>query len=126
MGPDGLTARTRAAMNEIKDVFGAQNITGFCPGGCRDGHIPNSDHYTGHAIDIMMLPINATSRARGDRIANYLVANYRRLNVKYIVWNERIWSAERKSEGWRAYRYPGANASDPTLAHRDHIHLSIN
>jgi len=126
IGPDGLTPRTRAAMFEIKDRFGVRNIGGFCPGGCSTGHISKSDHYTGHAIDVMLLPINSRSRAMGDRIANYLVANHRRLNVKYIVWNERIWSPQRRSEGWRRYRHPSGDTTNPTLAHRDHVHLSVN
>lgn len=126
MGPDGLTPRTRAAMEEIKAVFGVGNIGGFCPGGCTSGHISNSDHYTGHAIDIMLRPMNDQNRALGDTIASYLVANHQRLNVKYVVWNDMIWSTRRQLEGWRVYRHPSGDTTNPTLAHRDHVHLSVN
>jgi hypothetical protein len=125
MDKDGLTPRARAAMEEVKAVFGVTNIGGFCPGGCKSGHISKSDHYTGHAIDIMLRPINETNRALGDTIASYLVANGQRLGVKYIVWNEMIWSTRRQAEGWRPYRHPSGNTTNPTLAHRDHVHLSV-
>jgi len=125
MGPDGLTPRTRRAMHAVKQAFGVTNIGGSCPGGCRTGHIPGSDHYTGHAIDIMLTPINAQDRALGDTIANWLVANADRLAVKYVIWDDRIWSAARFAEGWRPYEHPSGTKCD-SHAHRDHIHLSVS
>jgi hypothetical protein len=124
MDAGGLTPRTRRALNEIRAGFGVTNIGGYCPGGCRTGHIRGSDHYTGRAIDIMLTPINGSNRALGDRIAGWLVANADRLAVKYIIWNERIWSRTRAADGWRPYRHPSGRNS-ATLAHRDHVHLSV-
>jgi hypothetical protein len=124
MDAGGLTPRARRALNEVRAGFGVINIGGYCPGGCRTGHIAGSDHYTGHAIDIMLTPINTSNRALGNRIAGWLVANADRLGVKYVIWNERIWSRARAAEGWRHYRHPSGR-SNATLAHKDHVHLSV-
>ena len=43
--------------------------------------------------------------------------NARRLGVMYVIWNGRIWSAYRASEGWRSY---GGGE-----AHAGHIHISL-
>ena len=123
MGPDGLTPRTRRAMHEVMHAFGVTDIGGYCPGGCRTGHIEGSDHYTGHAIDIMLLPMNEANRDLGNRIATWLVANADRLAVKYVIWNDHIWSAS-AAEGWRHYRHPGGLHSS-TGRHFDHLHVSV-
>jgi hypothetical protein len=124
MDASGLTPRTRHAMEAVRNAFGVTNIGGYCPGGCRSGHIRGSDHYSGHAVDIMLTPINSANRRLGNRIAAWLVANAGRLSVKYVIWNERIWSRARADEGWRHYRHP-SGSNNATLAHRDHVHLSI-
>jgi hypothetical protein len=122
MGADGLTSRARAAVVAVTRAFGVTDIGGYCPGGCRSGHIPGSDHYTGHAVDIMLTPMTETNRAIGDQIAAWLVANADRLAVKYVIWYERIWTP---AEGWHAYAHPSGQTTSPTLAHRDHVHLSV-
>jgi len=124
MGPDGLTPRTRAVLGAVVQAFGVTDIGGYCPGGCRTGHIAGSDHYTGHAIDIMLTPMTSANRALGDRIAAWLVANHQRLAIKYLIWYDRIWSASRADEGWRPYVHP-SRARSATLAHRDHVHVSV-
>ena len=70
----------------------------------------------------MLLPMNTANRRLGDAIAAWLVANARRLAIKYVIWYERIWSPAR---GWRAYRHPSGNTANATLAHRDHVHVSV-
>ena len=42
----------------------------------------------------------------------------RRLGLMYVIWDERIWSSFRASDGWRPY--VGVNS------HRDHIHFSFD
>lgn len=123
MGPDGLTARTRRVRDLVREQFGERNIGGYCPGGCRSGHIPGSDHYTGHAIDIMILPYSDPARvAQGQRIATWLVAAARPLAVKYVIYRARIWTPDR---GWRAYQHPYGPSTNPTLLHMDHVHVSV-
>jgi hypothetical protein len=124
MGRDGLTPRTRGVLVAVVQAFGVTDIGGYCPGGCRDGHIAGSDHYTGHAIDVMLTSMTEQNRALGDRIATWLVANHQRLVIKYVIWYSQIWSARRASEGWRPYTHP-SGAGGATLAHRDHVHVSV-
>lgn len=123
MGPDGLTPRTRRVLVEVVRTFGVTEIGGFCPGGCTSGHIAGSDHYTGRAIDVMLLPLSDANRRLGDRIAGWLVANARTLAISYVIWRDQIWSAARADEGWRPYRHPSGAAS-VTERHLDHVHIS--
>ena len=123
MGPDGLTPRTRYLRDLIRSGFGETNIGGWCPGGCTTGHIAGSDHYTGHAIDVMILPYTDPARiADGNRIATWAVANADQLAIKYVIWRARIWTPE---EGWHPYSPPPGSRGDPTLMHMDHVHLSV-
>ena len=123
MGADGLTPRTRRVLVEIVQAFGVTEIGGFCPGGCTSGHIAGSDHYSGRAIDVMLLPLSEVNRRLGDRIASWLVANSRDLAISYVIWRDRIWSLDRAAEGWREYSHPSGSTST-TLRHLDHIHVS--
>lgn len=123
MGPDGLTPRARRIRDLVRRKFHETDIGGYCPGGCRSGHIPGSDHYTGKAIDIMILPWHDKRRvAQGWRIASWAVANAKPLAVKYVIYRARIWTPDR---GWHPYQHPSGNTSNPTLQHMDHIHISV-
>lgn len=123
MGPEGLTPRARRIRDLVRTRFRETDIGGYCPGGCRSGHIPGSDHYTGRAIDIMILPWHDHTRvAKGWRIASWLVANHEPLAVKYVIYRARIWTPDR---GWHAYHYPGGHTTNPTLMHMDHVHVSV-
>lgn len=121
MGPDGLTARTRTVLNAVRAAFGVTDIGGYCPGGCTTGHIPGSDHYTGHAIDIMLTPLTAANRALGDHIVGWLVANNQTLAIKYVIWYDHIWQP---TTGWQPYTHPGGG-TNPTQRHEDHVHVSV-
>lgn len=119
----GLTPRARRVHDLVRDRFNESNLGGFCPGGCRTGHIPGSDHYSGRAVDIMITPWRDRSRAaKGWRIASWLVGNAKPLAIKYVIYRERIWTPD---DGWHAYRHPSGNTTDPTLRHMDHIHVSV-
>ncbi|MGH3812875.1 MAG: hypothetical protein ACRDUV_10520 [Pseudonocardiaceae bacterium] len=123
MGPDGLTPRTRYLRDLIKSGFGETNLGGWCPGGCTTGHVEGSDHYTGHAIDVMILPYTDPARiADGNRIAAWTVANADQLAIKYVIWRAQIWTP---SEGWHTYTHP-SGSDDETLLHMDHLHLSVH
>lgn len=122
MGSDELTARTRYVRDLVKSGFGETNLGGWCPSGCTSGHVTGSDHYTGQAIDVMILPYTDPDRiADGNRLADWLVANAGKLGIKYVIWRAQIWAPD---EGWHPYDHP-SGSSDPTLAHMDHIHVSV-
>lgn len=123
MGPEGLTPRARRIRDLVRRKFHENDIGGYCPGGCKGGHIPGSDHYTGRAIDIMILPWHDQARvAKGWRLASWLVANAKPLGVKYVIYRARIWTPD---ESWHPYEHPSGNTSNPTLQHMDHVHVSV-
>ncbi len=80
------------------------------------GYDPHGEHVDGRAIDFM------TDKATGDAIAQYLLANAGTLGLRDIIWYGRIWTAQRSSEGWRAYGDYGS----PTANHMDHVHVAVN
>ena len=80
-------------------------------GGRRPG--TGSDHNTGEAVDIMI------TGSTGDRIADYLIQNQGSLNVKYVIWKQRIWMP---GQGWKAMEDRG----DATANHFDHVHVSFS
>ncbi|MFM6848297.1 MAG: peptidoglycan-binding domain-containing protein [Terrabacter sp.] len=96
-----------------------------------------SEHYDGRAVDTFFDVHNPTQRANAGALISWLLAtdkagnpyaNARRLGVMYIIWNDRMWSSYRTSEGWRPY---SSCATTPTSAydttcHRNHIHISLS
>lgn len=84
-------------------------------GGLRAGDT-GSEHATGHAVDIMI-----NSASEGQAIADWLKANYKKLGVSQLIWEQHIWTVQRSSEGWRAMPDRGS----PTANHMDHVHVSV-
>lgn len=73
---------------------------------------PGSDHNSGNAVDIMI------TGSTGDQIADYLIKNSSKLNVKYVIWEQRIWMPGR---GWKGMSDRGG----ATANHFDHVHVSV-
>ena len=121
----GLTQRAETALSAVQDAFGPQETGGYAPGGVSDGHMENSAHYQGRAIDFFYKPVNATQRRDGWATAQYLVANAEHLDVATVIYDGRIWTAKRSVQGWRDYTPPGGPTDDATLMHRDHVHLDV-
>ena len=90
------------------------------------GDRPNtSDHPAGRAVDFMIPGWNTTEgRARGWQVAHWLQANATELNIKYLIYDDRVWRATRRSQGWTPYTHPNGATTNPTLRHLDHVHLS--
>ena len=98
---------------DIANRFGVRN-----PGGYRaKGSVANSDHPHWRAYDFM----TGSNKGQGWNIANYMVGNAGRYNVKYVIFDNRIW---KPGSGWRPYSHPHGNS--PTLRHEDHVHVSYN
>lgn len=97
----------KAAAYELGTGFGIKTILGV---GSRPGP---SDHPLGLALDFMTR--NGTALAEAAR------SNARALGVTYVIWNQRIWSVARNSEGWRAMEDRGSD----TANHKDHVHVSF-
>jgi hypothetical protein len=104
----GLVANSILVHRAVCATF--PDITSY--GGIRgDG----SEHASGKAVDIM------TSGARGAEIAAWLQANYSKLGIVEIIYQQKIWTTQRASEGWRAMPDRGS----ATANHFDHIHVLV-
>src|SRR3954453_6840289 len=124
----GLTARAAAVGADLARAFGELSLGGFAPGGVRTGHMPGSAHYEGRAIDVFVRPVSPQNKTRGWAIAQYLVAHAERLAIDTVIFDARIWTARRASEGWRTYRVSTERRSRATvriLEHRDHVHVDV-
>ncbi|WP_344233874.1 SH3 domain-containing protein [Kribbella hippodromi] len=88
------------------------DITSY--GGLRSGD-SGSEHSTGHALDIMV------SGSEGQAVADWLKANYKKLGVSQLIWQQHIWTVQRSSEGWRAMPDRGG----ATANHFDHVHVTV-
>jgi septal ring factor EnvC (AmiA/AmiB activator) len=110
-----LTRTAKRVYGLVERIFDVHSI-----GGWRAyGSVPGSDHPYGRALDVMTW----SNRALGWRIANWAVANAWALDVKYVIFNGRIWT---RSRGWHAYRHPSDPCNcNPTLRHDDHVHISV-
>jgi hypothetical protein len=124
VGPDSLSYRrltptARQLYAAVRQTFRVRSIGGWRPVGSVEG----SDHPRGRAIDVMVDHPSPTGRVLGRRIASWAVARAERLDVRYVIFNGRIWT---RSRGWHGYRHPSDPCNcDPTLRHDDHVHISV-
>ncbi len=108
LGMSGMSDNAVAVINEVKRSFPQLDDIG----GYRAGD--PGDHGTGHAVDVMC------GTSDGDALAAHLQGMADTLNIKYIIWKQRIW-------------YPGGGGWEPmedrgsaTANHYDHVHISVN
>lgn len=103
----GLGSSAIAVYSAVRSAFGITSIGGYRAG---DG----GDHGTGHAVDVM-----TSSFAQGDAVASFAMAHAGSLNIKYVIWKQRIWFP---GSGWRSM----ADRGSATQNHMDHVHISVN
>jgi hypothetical protein len=121
----GLTSRAEEVRLAVVDLFD-EPLGGFAPGGVSTGHMEGSAHYDGRAVDVFVRPVNASNRIRGWAIAHYLVSQAERLEIRTVIFDDRIWSAGRRSDdGWRDYDPPEGSGDPAILEHRDHVHVDV-
>ena len=128
LDPRGLTARAAQVRSDLLAVFGRQRLGGYAPGGVSTGHMEGSAHYEGRAIDVFYRPMTPAQKQRGWAVAQYLVAHAERLGVRTVIYDARIWSAWRASQGWRPYAVDTAGrpaSVADVLLHRDHVHVDV-
>jgi hypothetical protein len=123
----GLTRRAEVVRRELAQVFDEPQFGGFAPGGVDSGHMAGSAHYDGRAVDVFVRPISKQNKIRGWAMAQYLVAMADRLDIKTVIFDGRVWTADdRSGDGWRTYD-PPERAGDPAiLEHRDHVHVDVH
>ncbi len=122
--PNGLTGRADAVRRDLRAAFGPLPLGGFEPGGVTTGHMEGSAHYEGRAIDVFFRPVDAESRTGGWALAQYLVANASRLEIRTVIYDDRIWVAGR-DDTWRDYDPPDRSGDPAVLEHRDHVHVDV-
>jgi hypothetical protein len=125
IGPTGLTRRAAALRARYEEVFGALPAGGFAPGGVRRGHVDNSAHYDGRAIDVFFRPASLAHRRDGWVFAQWLVAHADTYDVLSIIFDDRIWTVWASFAGWRPYLHPSGNTSNPVLRHLEHVHVAV-
>jgi hypothetical protein len=136
--PTGCDLRSRVGSVKLAKLLQATyaNTYGLSRT-CTSATIPSSEHFDGRAVDSFFDVRHATESADASAVLGWLLAtdkagnryaNARRLGVMYLIWNNKIWSSYRSSEGWRPY---STCATTPTAAydttcHRNHIHVSLS
>jgi hypothetical protein len=125
-GESGLTPRAERVREDLEHAFGDLSLGGFAPGGVSTGHMEGSAHYEGRAVDVFVRPVSDENQRTGWVIAQYLVAHAKRLGVEHVIFDDRIWTAGRRSEdGWRDYTPPRRSGDPVILEHRDHVHVDV-
>ena len=110
-----LTPTAKRLYGLVVRTFDVHAIGGWRP----YGSVPGSDHPRGRAIDVMTW----SNRSLGWRIATWAAGNAWALDVKYVIFNGRIWT---RGRGWHGYRHPSDPCNcNPTLRHDDHVHISV-
>jgi len=125
-GENGLTPRAAKVRGELEAAFGELSLGGFAEEGVSTGHTEGSAHYPGRAIDIFVRPVNDENNRVGWAIAHYLVAHACRLLIDHVIFDDRIWTTDSRSEdGWRDYDIPSRPGDRAVLEHRDHVHVDV-
>ncbi|EKJ71085.1 hypothetical protein NXS19_007579 [Fusarium pseudograminearum] len=135
-GFGGYSAPTIPAVGACKSVSvnAAKKVVAAFPGrireiGCkRDCSCPgSSDHCCGLATDFMCSDGGGSATLSGKEIAEWCMKNRNALNLKYVIWGQKIWTTsvdktEKKWENWRTME----KRDGLTQNHWDHVHVSYN
>lgn len=119
----GLTPRAEQVREAMTEVFGDQSLGGFAPGGIDQGHGGASTHYDGRAIDIFFRPVTEENRREGWVLAHWLVAHAEDLDIQYVIFDDRFWSAHIPRARWHDYDAP--EPGNEILRHLDHVHVDV-
>lgn len=125
MMTNGLTLRAVTMIRGWAEAYGGRPIGGFAPGGVSSGHIENSAHYDGRAVDIFFSLSDVDNKARGWLLTNWLVAHADYYQISTLIFDDVLWSNANSHLGWRPYVHPSGDVINPTLRHLDHIHVDV-
>ncbi|KAF6823713.1 secreted protein [Colletotrichum plurivorum] len=115
-------------------VDGAKKIVAAFPGHVRQVfcirdcqcNVDPSDHCCGKATDMMCSDAGGAPTASGREIAEWVMKNRNALNLKYVIWGQRIWTVGKDAEkSWNSWRTQG-DLDSITKNHWDHVHVSYN
>jgi hypothetical protein len=105
LGP--VLPHVRRAAELVGALYGVETVLGW-----RASAVDKMGHPAGRALDFMC------SRAQGDKINAYLLANADALGIQYTIWRQ-------------TYYEPGkapsrmADRGSPTANHEDHVHANF-
>ncbi|REF24648.1 M23 family metallopeptidase [Calidifontibacter indicus] len=129
-GPGGSTQyvglgkvqpQTVSVANRVGPMFNIKTVGGYRPPPTSGPNYDPQGHQAGLALDFMTNDI-PNGKATGDKVAKYLQDNAGALGVRYIIWYQRVWRAERPGSGWT----PMADRGSVTQNHKDHVHVSLH
>jgi hypothetical protein len=85
------------------------------------------DHCCGKAIDLMCSDAGGVPTMSGLEIAEWVMKNQKALNLKYVIWGQKIWNPtiDKTSKSWLSWRNMD-NRGSVTENHWDHVHVSFN
>ncbi|OLN87589.1 putative secreted protein [Colletotrichum chlorophyti] len=113
---NGAKKIVAAFPGRVREVFCTRNCA--CPG--------DSDHCCGKATDMMCSDAGGAPTASGKDIAEWVMRNRGSLNLKYVIWGQRIWTTSRDPEtSWQNWRKM-EDRNGITANHWDHVHVSYN
>ncbi|MBD2763021.1 hypothetical protein IEE92_10745 [Kocuria sp. cx-116] len=121
--PTGLTPPAQHVREEMAAVFGDLPLGGFAPGGVSQGHGAESTHYSGRGIDVFFRPVTEENRCEGWILAQWLIAHADDLDIQYVIFDDKIWSAHSPRGHWQTYGAP--EPANDILRHRDHVHVDV-
>jgi hypothetical protein len=114
---DGLYQHVAEARDQLAKKFGVE-IGGYRPG---DTDGMGTGHGDGLALDLMV----GDNKALGDEIAHYVLANYKNLNVSYVIWQQRFWAPFNSIYGGPGQWGLMPDRGGVTANHYDHVHISF-
>lgn len=104
----------RKAAKYINETFGVDNIGGYAT----SGHIPDSDHYKGLALDAMV----GNNKSQGDKVANWAMSleAMTKYRTKYVIWQGKYYDLDpNEMADGVGEPYTGSNP------HNTHVHISF-
>lgn len=102
---DGVKPHVAQVGHHIEGKFGVTDIGGAT------GRAGSGEHPLGLALDFMV------DTAKGNAIADYVLANRKAFGVTYVIWRQRY----NDGSGFT----PMEDRGSPTANHMDHVHVSF-
>lgn len=122
----GLTGSAERMLESARVEFGRLSVGGYEPGGVSTGHIKGSAHYEGRAVDFFFRPHEKPKQHRaGWQLANWAVLHADELDIRTVIYRDRIWTRNGSLTGWQPYVHPSGDRKNPILRHLDHVHIDV-
>lgn len=101
----GLVTGSAELSKIISDRFGVSEVGGWRPA---DSF---GEHSTGRALDVM-----TSNKSTGDAIKDFAIANAAAIDLKWAIWQQRLWYPDGSSKAM-------PDRGSPTENHMDHVHI---